>query len=786
MQPTPEDYAFSRLIAYAAYQWPAYQIAAHHRLIARKLEAVERGEITRLMITMPPRHGKQLAHTTPVFTPAGWTTHGDLKPGDYVYHHSGRPIKILAIGSESDQDCEISFTDGARIRCHENHEWTVYDRSRASWRTVSTRYIESQSLFGKRARFQLPEISPLVGRPVELPVEPYFLGAWLGDGKSTGSTLCGTPVDMAEIGKHISYAIGAGWTQQNTGVKYQYFKGDSLQALKKAGVLRKKHIPAIYFQAEESARRQLLAGIVDTDGSMEPNTGRIRVRFASPRLARDTAALVRGLGYRASVDYTPPDTREREICGGESWCVQWTPHDGQGGGHLPRKKSFRLRNRRRIGIKEIRRVETTRGRCIQVDAEDGIYLVGKRLTPTHNSMLASEFFPSWYLGRNPSHYIISAAYNQELADDFGRKVRDQISSEAFRAVFPGCSLKGDSKSAKRFHITQDGDDDLNGAYFAAGIGGPLTGRGAHLLLIDDPIKNREEAESETQRKNIKDWYTSTAYTRLMPGGKIVIIQTRWHGDDLSGWLLREHQHEGWTVLSLPAIAEPGDILGRVEGDPLWDAYPIASLAKIKDAIGTRDWAALYQQRPAPAEGGIFKAEWFRRYDAPRENYQRVIQSWDTAYKPGELNDPSACTTWGERADGFDLLHVYVQRIEYPDLKAKAIRHAADWGANAILIEDKASGQSLIQDLRRETQLPVIAITVASNSGNKETRASAVSAMVEAGKVSLPKQAPWLGNYEMEMMLFPNSVNFDQVDSTTQFLNWARQQANPDRLNIRRL
>ena len=737
---------------------------------------------------MPPRHGKQLAHTTPIFTPNGWTTHGDLKPGEYVYHPSGRPIRVVAIGTESQQDCEVIFTDGARIRCHENHEWTVYDRSRASWRTVSTRYMESQSLFGNRARFQLPEIHALTGRPVDLPVDPYFLGAWLGDGKSSGSTLCGTPGDMAEIGKHISYACGAGWTQKNTGVKYQYFKGDSLQALRKAGVLRKKHIPAIYFQAEESARRQLLAGLVDTDGSMEPGTSRIRVRFASPRLARDTAALVRGLGYRASVDYTPPDTREREICGGESWCVQWTPHDAQGGGHLPRKNAFRFRDRRRIGIKEIRRVESTFGRCIQVDSEDGIYLAGKRLTPTHNSMLASEFFPAWYMGRNPSNYIIAATYAQELADDFGRKVRDQIADPSFQAIFPGCRLKGDSKSAKRFHVTQEREDtlstDLDGAYFAAGIGGPLTGRGAHLLLIDDPVKNREEAESETTRRNIKDWYTSTAYTRLMPGARVVLIQTRWHTDDLSGWQLREHQHEGWTVLSLPAIAdEDNDILGRKRGEPLWDNYPIEALDRIKQSLGTRDWAALYQQRPAPAEGGIFKAEWLRRYKEPQETYREVVQSWDTAFKPGELNDPSVCTTWGVKIDGYDLLDVRSGRLEYPDLKARAYKLAEQWNPTAILIEDKASGQSLIQDARRETQLPIIAI---QPKGDKVIRASGVSAMVEAGKVFLPQQAAWLTDYEMELMTFPTAPHDDAVDSTSQFLEWARLRASPDRPMIRRL
>jgi predicted phage terminase large subunit-like protein len=411
------------------------------------------------------------------------------------------------------------------------------------------------------------------------------------------------------------------------------------------------------------------------------------------------------------------------------------------------------------------------------------------MPPRHGkSMLASEFFPAWYLGRNPSHYVIAATYAQDLADDFGRKVRDQIADASFQAIFPGCRLKGDSKSSKRFHVTQQSDDllttDLDGAYFAAGIGGPLTGRGAHLLLIDDPVKNREEAESATIRQRNKDWYTSTAYTRLMPDAKVVIIQTRWHDDDLAGWQLREHGDENWVVLSLPAIAETdGDILGRKTGEPLWDNYPIESLDRIKRSIGSRDWTALYQQRPAPSEGGIIKADWFKRYDQPQEKYQRIVQSWDTAIKAGQLNDPSVCTTWGERVDGYDLLQVLVRRLEYPDLKRAVISQADSFAPDAILIEDKASGQQLLQDLRRETKLPLIAITPIAD---KITRASGVSAMVEAGKVSLPKHAAWLTDYESEMLIFPNATHDDQVDSTTQFLAWIRTKMNGATPSIRRL
>lgn len=391
-------------------------------------------------------------------------------------------------------------------------------------------------------------------------------------------------------------------------------------------------------------------------------------------------------------------------------------------------------------------------------------------------MLVSEFFPAWYLGRNPEHNIIAATYAQELADDFGRKVRNQIAGESFASVFPGVSLKGDSQSSKRFHVTQAQADVTapGGAYFATGIGGPLTGRGGNLILLEDLTKNREEAESNTIRQRNKDWYTSTAYTRLMPGGKIILVMTRWHQDDMAGWLLSEHAHEGWTVLNLPAIAETEDVIGRQPGEALWpEDYPLDILAKIKESIGSRDWSALYQQRPTPLEGGIFKAAWFKRYAQPQQQYDQIIQSWDTAIKAEQLHDPSVCTTWGVKPNGYDLLQVLVRRLEYPDLKRLVVSQAEAFGVDAVLIEDKASGQQLLQDLKRSTQLPLIGIMP---ERDKVTRASGVSALVEAGKVSLPLQAPWLTDYEIEMLTFPNAPHDDQVDSTTQFLSYMRTKA----------
>lgn len=252
------------------------------------------------------------------------------------------------------------------------------------------------------------------------------------------------------------------------------------------------------------------------------------------------------------------------------------------------------------------------------------------MPPRHGkSMLASEFFPAWYMGKHPDHQVIHTTYGQELADGFGRKIRNQLKDPLFGAVFPGVGLSGDSSAAARFHVSA-GDSAQDGVYHAMGIGGSATGRGANLLLIDDPVKDREEAESELQREKVKDWYRSVAYTRLMPNGAIVIIQTRWHTDDLAGWLLEEHKHENWEVISLPAIDE--------KGVALWpESYPIDRLEAIRETVGPRDWQALYQQSPTAAGGSEFKRSWIQHYTSKPFNMTTILLV-DPASGKRETND----------------------------------------------------------------------------------------------------------------------------------------------------
>ncbi len=382
------------------------------------------------------------------------------------------------------------------------------------------------------------------------------------------------------------------------------------------------------------------------------------------------------------------------------------------------------------------------------------------MPPRHGkSMLASEFFPAWYLGRNPSHYVIASTYAQELADDFGRKVKGQIADGSYQAIFPGVQLAEDSQSVKRFHV--EGGIELGttqrGAYYSVGVGGPLTGRGAHLLMIDDPVKNREEADSELVRRRIRDWYTSTAYTRLMPGARIVVIQTRWHEDDLSGWLLKDHAHEGWDVLSLPAISDAGEAL--------WpEQYPIGELERIKQAVGPRDWSALYQQRPAPESGDYFKREWFRYYDeAPGRLQIYGASDYAITAKGGDYTVHGVFGV--DREQRIYLLDLWRQQTT-SDVWIDAFLDLVDKWKPIQWAEEQ--GQ-IIKSLdpfinkRQQERRVYVAREQFTSLSDKASRAQSIRGRMAQGMVYLPSNAGWLADLERELLTFPVGVNDDQVD-----------------------
>ncbi|MGH6876480.1 MAG: phage terminase large subunit [Rhizomicrobium sp.] len=392
------------------------------------------------------------------------------------------------------------------------------------------------------------------------------------------------------------------------------------------------------------------------------------------------------------------------------------------------------------------------------------------LPPRHlKSHAASIALPAWWLGRDPSAQLLCVSYGQELSDKLSRDCRALMTSSFYERRFP-TRLSPTRSAAEEFATTG------HGFRLATSVGGVVTGRGGDVIIIDDPLKP-EEAVSDAARARTNDWYDNTLYSRLNDRrcGAIVIIMQRLHEDDLVGHVRAQ---EEWEVVSFPAIAETDEsytietpagarAFGRKAGEALHEARePLEEIARIRHALGAYNFAGQYQQQPAPLGGGMVKRGWFRFYDSGAGPFERIVQSWDTANKATELADYSVCTSWGVKAKHFYLLDVFRQKLNFPELKRAVRAQAAQWGAEAVLIEDRASGTQLIQELIAEGLHQVKQITP---DGDKVMRLHAQTGAIENGFVHLPRAAPWLDDYLSELMTFPKSRHDDQVDSTSQVL-----------------
>lgn len=392
------------------------------------------------------------------------------------------------------------------------------------------------------------------------------------------------------------------------------------------------------------------------------------------------------------------------------------------------------------------------------------------MPPRHGkSELISLRFSCWYLARHPEDYIVQAGYAESIALTHSRQARDIFISPEMMRLFPDIHHRperaGQELIVPERQAAHEWGTKQGGSYYAVGIGGGLTGRGFNVGIIDDPVKDEEEAASQTIRDKVWEWYQKVFRTRAEPDAAIIVVMTRWHQEDLIGRLLKQAREDPiadqWTILHFPAIKE---------GQALWpERYPIEVLEKVRSSIGGRAFESLYQGNPTVAEGQIIKREWWKYYsECP--NFLRIIHSWDTAFKDKSQNDYSVCTVWGETQNGYYLLDVWRAKVEFPELKRAAVALDARDKPSAVPVEDKASGQSLIQELQRDTTIPVIPFKV---DRDKIARAYAVTPLIEAGKVFLPKSASWLHDYIEELSTFPNAEHDDQVDSTTQALSFMR-------------
>ena len=384
------------------------------------------------------------------------------------------------------------------------------------------------------------------------------------------------------------------------------------------------------------------------------------------------------------------------------------------------------------------------------------------MPPRHGkSVFISQYFPAWFLGSFPDKHVLLCSYEATFAANWGRKAREAFLEASDAGLFR-LKLKPEKQAASEWEIARHG-----GGMITAGVGGAITGRGGDVLILDDPVKNAEEAQSLTYRERSWDWYLSTFLTRAEPGASIVIIQTRWHHDDISGRILAGAQGNGerWEVISFPALAEEADPLGRALGEALWPArYPAPKLEAIKHQIGSYWWAALYQQRPSPREGGMFKRHWFEVVDALPANPQAWVRFWDKAATQGG-GDWTVGVKMCRASGTYYVADVVRVQESSGAVKALIVNTAKRDGRILVAMEQEpgSSGKDVIAEYTKA--LAGYAFRGVPSTGSKEVRADPLASQAEGGNLKLLR-GPWNQAFIEELCAFPTGENDDQVDAAS--------------------
>jgi predicted phage terminase large subunit-like protein len=776
----------AKFMNYVKKMWPGFILGRHHALMGQKFEEIAEGKLKRLIINMAPRHAIMTSMMIP--TTKGWKSMLDLQVGDFVFGPDGKPTQVLGksevfVGRDL---YEVKTDDGAMLTVDGDHLWTVRLNRRVNvyrdytteqlWRRQNGEVLrtkrsgEVEFIAGKKQKNprlpRLPDVSPVEYERKEFLIDPYVFGVWLGDGHSSQAVITMKDED-AKIVRAEMERRGYKTTDQSTKMTFGII-GLKVK-LRELGVLGDKHIPNNYLEGSPDQRRDLLKGLMDTDGCVS-KAGQCTFSQSNKFIIDDVRQLLASLGIKNSLSVTEAKIGKKSY--GPTYRISFYAKNIA---ILPRKeertKQVKETFGRYISIKRLEQTGNTQ--CIKVAREDGLFLAETGYICTHNtkSEFASYLLPSWYLGKYPKKKVIQSSNTADLAVNFGRKVRNLVLSEQYAEVFPNVSLRQDSKAAGRWATNHDGE------YFAIGVGGTVTGKGADLLIIDDPHSEQEATLGDPSVfDKVFEWYTSGPRQRLQPGGAIVVVMTRWSDRDLTGKIISEaakrDKHEEWEVIELPAIMP--------SGNPLWpEFWSLKELEALREELPPAKWNAQYQQQPTGEEGAIVKREWWQLWekdDPPPCEF--IIQSWDTAFTKSERADFSACTTWGvfykdedKRDANIIMLDAFQKRMEFPELKDKALNQYKYWEPDACIIEAKAAGAPLVFELR-QMGVPVSEYTPVRGN-DKFVRINSVSDLFRSGKVWRP-DTRWADEVVEQMAAFPNAEHDDLVDSSVQALIRFRQ------------
>lgn len=636
-----------RLINFARYMQPDLALEPFHVVYYTLLDKFAHGEIKKMIVQMPPQHGKALPVDTPVLTTKGWKKHGDLQPGDYVFGDDGKPKKVIAnFGKYEWHTQKVIFADGNELVAAKEHVWKIYaDRDNHQGRKEE--YTETQNLLkGRHRRSPFIKADAVIEMPnAILPIDPYILGMWLGDGLSAQGVI----VSGKEDKEHYK-SIGE-VRKVRPGYYRCLVKGLSRE-LRVNGLLNNKHIPIGYLLADKEQRYELLRGLMDTDGTVDIK-GRCEFCQMEGRLATDVYVLLRSLGFKPTLHKYDAILNGENV--GRKVRIMFTPNRDQKIFKLERKQNRILTKKQqdrsdknKFFIKDVATNNNEIVNCIQV--EGGMYLAGLDLIPTHNSEGSSRKLPAFMLGLDPDKKICIGSYAATIARDFNRDVQRIIDTPRYRELFPETYLNGSNVVTMANTYLRNSDViemvGRKGSLRVVGRGGSLTSKTVDVSILDDVYKDYAEGNSPIVRNAAWKWYTTVVRTRLHNDSQELIVFTRWHDDDLIGRIEKSGETvidiKSWDdVKNIPAGAwvrinfeglktgEPTEIDPREPGAALWDRRHSRAKLEGQRALDPVQFQCLYQGNPGNAEGKLYRNP-FRTYVDKSE--------WGTYVRSGNYTD----------------------------------------------------------------------------------------------------------------------------------------------------
>lgn len=750
----------NRLINFARYMQPDLALEPFHVVYYTLLDMFAHGLIRKMIVQMPPQHGKALPVDTPVLTTIGWKKHGDLQPGDYVFGDDGKPKKVIAnFGKYEWHTQKVIFADGNELVAAKEHVWKIYaDRDNHQGRREE--YTETQHLLkGRHRRSPFIKADAVIEMPnAILPIDPYILGLWLGDGLSVQGVI----VSGKEDKEHYK-SIGE-VRKVRPGYYRCLVKGLSRE-LRVNGLINNKHIPIGYLLADKEQRYELLRGLMDTDGTVDIK-GRCEFCQMEGRLATDVYVLLRSLGFKPTLHRYDAILNGENV--GRKVRIMFTPNRDQKVFKLERKQNRILTKKQqdrsdknKFFIKDVATNNNEIVNCIQV--EGGMYLAGLDLIPTHNSEGSSRKLPAFMLGLDPDKKICIGSYAATIARDFNRDVQRIIDTPRYRELFPQTYLNGSNVVTMANTYLRNSDViemvGHKGSLRVVGRGGSLTSKTVDVSILDDVYKDYAEGNSPIVRNAAWKWYTTVVRTRLHNDSQELIVFTRWHDDDLIGRIEKSGETvieiKSWDdVKDIPAGAwvrinfeglktgEPTEIDPREPGAALWGRRHSRAKLEAQRTLDPVQFQCLYQGNPGNAEGKLYRNP-FRTYVDKSE--------WGTYVRSGNYTDVadegddftfSACydvyksgnEAWNEQKKRFEpILYALITDMvftqENTEITAVTVPEMINrCGTQKAWIESNNGGSGFEKVIRKKLK----AVTEPFYQGaNKESRIITNSAMVNA-------------------------------------------------------